>query len=127
MNEAELLIEYAKAWNHLDTSYLEDILADDFQYTSQWVFTTMHGKDNYIEYLSEKFKTILKNPASIPRAEMAYFKSAYGELNKPCIIISQNDFKASMIIKIANGKIAKADLVAVPHYSHAIRLNHFPK
>lgn len=26
MNEAQLLIEYAKAWNNLDVSYLYDIL-----------------------------------------------------------------------------------------------------
>lgn len=60
MNETELLIEYAKAWNHLNADFLEPILADDFTYESQWVFAAMHGKAKYLEYIRGKFETIRK-------------------------------------------------------------------
>lgn len=95
MNEAELLIEYAKAWNNLDTSYLETILDDDFQYNSQWVMDTINGKYNYLEYLSGKFRSILKDPTATPKAEFAFFRNAYLEKNKPCLILSQRDKEVS--------------------------------
>lgn len=126
MNEAELLIEYAKAWNNLDTSYLETILDDDFQYNSQWVMDTINGKYNYLEYLSGKFKSILKDPTATPKAEIAFFRNAYFEKNKPCLILSQRDKEVSILIQIKNGKIIKADLVGVPDAREAIKLNHFP-
>src|SRR5690606_23670699 len=69
MNETELLIEYAKCWNNLDVSYIEELLGDDLEYTSQWVFETMYGKDNYLQYLSGKFNTI-RNSINIPKAEL---------------------------------------------------------
>lgn len=127
MNETELLIAYARAWNNLDTSYLHEILDENFEYNSQWVFETMHGKDNYIEYLGGKFETILKDPNSFPQAEMAYFELAFGAKDKPCLILSQWDFKATIMIQTENGKIIKADMVGVPDPETAIKLNQFPK
>jgi hypothetical protein len=127
MNEIELLIEYVKAWNNLDTSYLENILSDDFAYTSQWVFETMHGRDTYITYLGGKFKTMLKNPASIPSAEIAYFRYAYMDKDKPCIVLTQRDTQASLIVQVENGRIKQADLVGFPSPDLAIRFGMEPQ
>ncbi len=125
-NEAQLLIEYAKAWNNLDISYLKDILSDDFEYTSQWVFDTIHGKENYIDYLEGKFKTI-KETNAYPQAEIGYYKYAYGVKNKPCIVIEQNENKMSILVEISNGKITKANMVGVPDPNTAITFDYFPK
>lgn len=48
----------ANAWRNLDTAGVRDVLADDFEYTSQWVLETMHGADTYLDYLQGKFKSI---------------------------------------------------------------------
>lgn len=98
MNEAELLIEYAKSWNNLDVSYVENYLADDLVYTSQWVMSSIHGKDEYLDYLKEKFETIKKS-TNIPVADIGYFKNYQLVKNKPCLVITQGDTKVAIIIK----------------------------
>lgn len=127
MNEAELLIEYAKAWNNLDVSYLYNILDDDFEYNSQWVFETMYGKWSYIDYLRGKFSSILQNISSIPKAEIAYFKYCYTEIDKGCIVLTQNETQCSIIIETKNGKITKADMIGIPSPEGAIRFDYKPK
>lgn len=120
MNEIELLIKYAKAWIHLDVSYLEDALADDFEYESQWVFDVIRGKRNYMDYLSGKFETIKSTLWSIPTVELGYFRWAYGRRDVPCLVLTQEERKASLIIKTENGKISRADMVGVPSAHKAV-------
>lgn len=48
-------------WNELNVELLSPYLADDFQYNSVWVNTTMKGKDQYLDYLRKKFETIKKS------------------------------------------------------------------
>ena len=48
----------ADAWKNLDISALREILAEDYEYTSQWVFDTMHGAETYLDYLSHKFEAM---------------------------------------------------------------------
>ncbi|MBS9773782.1 MAG: hypothetical protein KGV59_01315 [Tenacibaculum sp.] len=126
LDEVQLLIEYAKAWNNLNVSYLENILSDNFEYNSQWVFDTMYGKETYIDYLKGKFKRI-KETNAFPQAEIGYYKNAYGVKNKPCIVIKQNDTKVSIIMKINNGKITNIDMVGFPDPNTAITFDYFPK
>lgn len=58
-----------------------------FEYNSQWVFETMYGKENYLNYLSGKFKTLVFSPDAHPTAVLAYFKNYYQQRNKPCLIL----------------------------------------
>lgn len=126
MNEAELLIEYAKCWNNLDVSYIEDLLDDDLEYTSQWVFETMYGKNTYLSYLNGKFKTI-RNSFNIPQAEMGYYKFAYGEKNKPCLVITQGYLKVVILTEVKNGKLSKINMVGIPLPNNAILFDMKPK
>jgi hypothetical protein len=48
----------ANSWRNLDVSEMRYILADDFEYTSQWVLETMYGADAYLEYLQSKFNNL---------------------------------------------------------------------
>lgn len=102
-------------------------LADDFEYTSQWVFETLRGKEKYMEYLGGKFSSILRDATSIPTAEIAYFKKGVMRQNKPCIILSQKGNKVCIMIEIKDGKITNADLVGIPSPGLAIEFNYFPK
>lgn len=125
MNETELLIEYAKAWNRLDAEFLKPILADDFEYTSQWVFETMQGKDKYMAYISEKFESIRKSD-KIPLAEVAFYRNIQSKAHKPCLLITQGEVKVALLIEIHNDKIISANLVGIPNPNLAIELGVYP-
>lgn len=80
--EEVLVTAFCKAWNNLDISYIHNCLTEDFEYTSQMVLETMHGKDQYVNYLKEKFVAIKEGKDPVT-AEMGYFE------NSPCLIIIQ--------------------------------------
>jgi hypothetical protein len=126
MNEVELLIEFAKSWNNLDVLYIDYILDDDMEYTSQWVIETLYGKKNYLKYLDGKFKTI-RNRINLPKADLGYYTFANGEENKPCLVITQGDVKVAILTEILNGKISKINMVGIPLPNNAILLNIIPK
>ena len=54
----EMAAIIAEAWKNLDTSALREILADDYEYTSQWVYETLYGAETYLDYLSHKFEAM---------------------------------------------------------------------
>lgn len=126
MNEAELLIEFAKSWNNLDVSYIEDYLDEDLEYTSQWIFETMSGKNTYLNYLVGKFKTI-KNGIKVPQAELGYYKIASGEENKPCLVITQGDVKVVVLVNVKDGKLSNINMVGIPLPNNAILFDMSPK
>ena len=131
MNEAEVLIEYAKAWNNLDVSGLEGIISEDLQYRSQWVFDTMYGRETYLDYMRGKFRVIKNEIVNAHlTAEIGYFKYTYGENNKPCIILTQHlqqsENKTILLIKVKNGRISEIDMCGVPDLRWAIQLDLFP-
>lgn len=126
MNEAELLIEYAKSWNKLDISYIENLLDEDLEYASQWVFETMYGKDAYLEYLEGKYNAI-RNSSNLPVAELGYYKVAYGEENKACLVITQGNEKTAILVQTKNGKLSKINMVGIPLPKNAILFDMKPK
>jgi hypothetical protein len=126
MNETELLITYAKAWNRLDTEFLKPILADDFEYTSQWVFETMYGKDKYMAYIAEKFESI-KAAGNVPLAEVAFYRNIQSQAHKPCLLITQGEIKVALLIEIHDDKIKSADLVGIPNPNLAVELGIYPR
>jgi len=77
-----LVFAYCKAWNNLDTSYIEDHLNDNFSYSSQSVLATMESKAEYITYLKGKYAAIKESGNSI-KAEIGY----YGD--SPCLVMVQ--------------------------------------
>lgn len=126
MNEQELLIEYAKSWNNLDISYIEELLHEDMQYTSQWVLETMYGRDRYLKYLEAKFNAI-RNSINIPTAELGFFKAAYGRVNRPCLVLTQGDKKVSIITEVKDEKFYRIDMVGVPAPESAVLLGIVPR
>ena len=56
-NKVSLADMLVFAWNHLDAEMIAPYLADDFQYNSAWVSNTMTSKEEYLYYLSGKFRT----------------------------------------------------------------------
>ena len=65
MTQKELAETVANTWNALDAKIIEPYLAENFEYESFWVFETMRGKDNYVEYLTGKFGTIRRTGSKV--------------------------------------------------------------
>lgn len=61
--EVEFLKKLAEAYTNYDASVIEEYLADDMHYASMWVFHEMTSKDEYLDYLRSKLKT-MKNDES---------------------------------------------------------------
>ena len=51
---------YAKAFNTLEISHLEPLLADNVQYASQWVFEEIKCKKDFVRYLGGKYEALRK-------------------------------------------------------------------
>ncbi len=55
----EIISKVKSAWENLDATIFSNILSSDaFQYGSYWVSETMYGKQTYLNYIREKFRTI---------------------------------------------------------------------
>jgi len=133
MNEAQLLMEYAKCWNNLDVSYIEPYLDENLEYTSQWVFETMQGKNTYLNYLKGKFAAIRRNIANNQiNADIGFFRGgAFSFSDRPCLVIKQflngNVNKVCILIKADNGKIVEIAMCGIPHPDGAELFEIYPK
>ncbi len=116
---------YASMMNTLDVSHLEPLLADDFHYTSQWVFAEIESKAEYVEYITGKLKAIRRSGARA-WAEMGLLES---EVPGPCVVMAQgdqNNLVAIVLAKVAGSKITRLDLCGVPSPHSASRSGVYP-
>lgn len=150
MNNEELVRQYAKAWNHLDVNYLEPYLSDDFHYESQYVFSAITSKAEYLEYLSGKFNTIKEaneEGDSLLSAEIGYYN------NEPCIVLLQihdepkltgtltrkivkgkeewvsvtsKAIETVLLVECYEGKIVRGDICLIPPVSDIQRTGEIP-
>lgn len=112
----------AHAYNTLNASFMDNILANDLLYTSQWVLDEMHGKQAFLDYLTAKFHSIEKAESSI-YAELATYRGQH------CLVIAQGSKDnpvATMLVKSKQGKISEICLCEVPHFSECVRLGIYP-
>ena len=117
---------YATALNTLDTAPLEPLLADEFHYASQWVFDEITSKADYLHYLRGKFNTI--RHADLPVFGELGRVYAYG-MERPCVVVAQDtkaDLVALALFEVADGRITRIDLCAVPPPHAARRSGEYP-
>ena len=117
--EEYLLIQLAKTWNNLDISFIEHFLAEDFTYESQWVFSPIHGKDNFLPYLKSKFQAIetaIKNSGMKVYAELATHPDLH---EKQCIVLTQTSVQETVsvliVIEVRSEQISRIDICFIPN------------
>lgn len=122
----ELVFEYAKAFNNLDSSFIKHLLVEDFHYASQWVFDEIQSREKYLNYFESKLESI-KNSKTKVVARIGIYQTDY------CILLFQIDLSkinktktASFIIKTDKGKILRADMCSVPTISEIQLLELLP-
>ena len=110
----QALRAYATMMNTLDASCLEPLLADDFHYSSQWVFAEIESKNEYLGYILPKLDAI-RNAGSVVWAEMG---SLDREFPGPCVVMA--------LVKVEDEKIKRLDLCGAPSPHSARRTGIYP-
>ena len=111
--------------NTLSAEHLEPLLAEDFQYESQWVFSAIKSKREYLDYIRPKLATIKETGFRV-WAEMAELRSYNGG---PCLVLAQGEqdkLVATLLVKVVAGKIQRADLCLIPPPEAALRSGEYP-
>jgi hypothetical protein len=132
MNEKDLIIQLAKAWNNQDTSFIANLLHDGFKYKSQWVFEEMVGKEKYLQHMDAKFQRIRDGIAQNgDRIEAAIGCCTQVEPDKPCIVLAHTiggeTNKVTLLIKAENSFIKQIDVCSIPEPESARLTGEVPR
>ncbi len=129
--ESQLLVQLAKCWNNLDVSFIQNHLANDITYESQWVFTPIQGKANFLPYLNSKFQAIkiaVQQGEMQVSAELAIHPSL---TSKDCLVLtqttSQEDVVVLIVIELLDDLISRIDVCFIPDPDNAILSGIQPK
>ncbi|QOD60669.1 hypothetical protein H9I45_15215 [Polaribacter haliotis] len=110
-----LIHKLAKTYNNLNIKHIEGFLSKDVIYESQNVLEPIQGRENLINYLTQKFETIKKSN-NLVYAELGYLDA---QKEKACIILSQGEKEnegALVLIESADNLITRIDICTVaPH------------
>lgn len=140
-----LVVSFCKAWNRLDSRYIENSFTKDFVYSSQMVLTDLNGKEAYLSYIKAKFYA-LRNGDNRVTAELGYYE------NEPCFVLTQTlsnplgapfgnpdyisespnqplvkEVVATVLIKFENELIKSAIMCVIPGIRSIKRTGFFPK
>jgi hypothetical protein len=108
----ELIVEnFCKAWNNLDTNYLQGYLNKDFVYSSQMVMDDINGSDNYLNYLMGKFIAIKESNNRVT-AEIGYWNSS------PCLILIQHLENSEREVYNEHKKMSDGTIEITPIYTN---------
>ena len=127
LTQYDALRAYAKMMNNLNVDPLEPLLADDFVYESQAVFSALESKQDFLDYIRPKLQTIQNTGAEV-FAEMGVI-SAYGA-QQPCVVLAQNskeNLVALVLARTAGSKLCSLDLCIVPPPQSAERSGEYPE
>lgn len=132
MNEKPDLVDvegalraYAEMINTLDSTKLAPLLAPDFHYASQWVFSEISTKQDYLNYIRPKMET-MKSSGNRVWAEMAHLDR---EFPGPCVVLAQGDkdnLVALVLAMVKDGMISRLDMCCAPSPHDAERSMDYP-
>lgn len=116
---------YASMMNSLDSSKLEPLLSPDFHYESQMVFSEIKSKQEYLDYINPKLKTVKASGTKV-WAEMATLTHS---IPGPCVVLAQGEKEnvvALVLAKVKGDFIERIDMCIVPAPQSAKRSGEYP-
>lgn len=119
------LTAYASMMNSCDSTQFEELLANEFRYTSQAVLTDISSKDEFVAYIRQKLKTIKQSNATV-FAELGKL-NAYG--HQDCVLLAQdnkNNLIATVFATVDGEHIKQIDMCIVPPPSQVKRTGVYP-
>lgn len=126
LSKESSLRAYASMINTLDAERLAPLLADDFTYESQMVFTPIESKTEFLKYIRAKLESIRASNSSV-YAEMGTVDAYFEE--QPCVILAQgskDNLVALVLAKTGGSLLKRLDLCIAPEPRSAIRSNDYP-
>ena len=131
LSKGDALRAYARMLNHLSVDYLEPLLAEDFHYASQNVFSEMTSKAQFLDYMRGKLATLKREGARV-WAELGKVDAQVAVLSargQPCLIIAQgnkNNPVATLLVEVEGQKIKRCDICIIPEPQSAKRTGEYP-
>jgi len=116
---------YATTMNTLDSSKLEPLLAPDFHYESQMVFSEIKSKQEYLDYINPKLETVKASGTKV-WAEMAMLTHS---IPGPCVVLAQGEKEnlvALVLAKVKGDFIERIDMCIVPTPQSTERSGEYP-
>jgi hypothetical protein len=123
LSKTDALRAYAAMMNTLDAKDFEPMLAQDCHYESQWVFSEIKSKMEFVHYITGKLQTFKTSGKKI-WAELGH--CIWG----PCAVIAEDErdnLIATLVVEIENEKIKRMDLCGVPSPFLATRTGEYPR
>ncbi|MBC7523700.1 MAG: hypothetical protein H7239_04600 [Flavobacterium sp.] len=99
-----MILEFEKTWKVQDSSIIDPYLDDNFNYYSEWIFDFFPSKNEYIEYLAGKFKSIKESKHKIK------LDIVENEIGEYAILFDQYGEKAIFTIKANEGRILEGKM-----------------
>ena len=127
LTDEDALRAYAKTMNTLSIEPLEKVLAENFHYSSQHVFSELTSKAEFLDYLEPKLTTIIRSGATVYAELGTVF--AYGR-QQPCVVLAQGDqtnLVALVLAKVESGQLSRLDLCILPTPDAAQRSGEYPR
>ncbi len=116
---------YAAMMNTGDASILEPLLAEDFHYASQRVFSEIESKAEYMDYIRPKLAAVKASGKRV-WAEIGELET---EFPGPCVLLAQGDqdnLVGLVLAEVEGGRIKRLDLCVAPSPHSAIRTGEYP-
>ena len=116
---------YAAMMNTLDSSKLESLLAENFRYASQMVFSEIESKQEYMAYIKPKLEAVRSSGDKV-WAEMGRLDD---DFTGPCVVLAQGDKEnlvAVILAEIEGDFISRIDMCIVPTPQSAVRSGEYP-
>lgn len=117
---------YARMMNTLDVSHILRLLDEKIKYTSQWVFSEINGKKDFLEYIEAKLKSI-SGSSDLVWAELAH-TNVLGA--GPCLVMAQGQkdkLVATVLIEVRDAKISEIAMCLIPTPAQCRRTGEYPK
>lgn len=127
MTIEEALRAVAAMYNTCSTERIEPLLAQEFHYASQWVFSEHESKNEFLDYMREKLKTVAASGEPV-FAELATTGPQYG--SQPCLVLAQGGRErlvATILVEVSDGMISRVDVCAVPPPEATTRSGMYPR
>ena|ERR1017187_3680398 len=123
LSKTDALRAYAAMMNTLDAKDFEPMLAQDCHYESQWVFSEIKSKREFVHHISRNLQSV-----------RASGKRVWAELGHciwgPCVVIAEDErdnLTATVVVEVEGDRITRLDWCCIPSQFLAQRSGEYPR
>lgn len=114
ISEEEFLDKISKIYSQYEPIDIYQHMEFNFRYSSFWVFSEITSAAEYVDYITNKAKTLKEN-GQMMKIKMMHIKDS----GKPCLVLEQkgDDDPACLMVETSNnGLISRMDMMPISFY-----------